>query len=455
MAPEQLEGKEADARSDIFAFGSVVYEMATGRAAFEGKSQASLIAAILDREPPPISTIRPLTPMHLDHVVMRCLAKNPEDRWQSASDLLMELRWTSEVALTDAKPSSSQETRPEQSGPHLLKIGVVALIAAIAVVIGGAAMWLLKPETPNVSDSGTLAYVAGSPQLYERRLVWVDRGGKVEALPVPVGDYLDPDISTDGRFIAVQILGQTHTISIFDRVRGTLTPLDTPAGSSNPGRWTLDGKKIIYRASRAGTRNLFWKAWNGSGDEERLTTGSPQTPSSISSDGKQLAFTEDNVATGLDIWLLRLDGKSKPELFLRTPAAEYAPQIEPHSRWIAYQSNASGSMQIYVRPLAGGGGQVQISTSGGAAPLWSRDGRELFYINGNRMMVVDVIGTTAFSAPRQLFEDAFVESTNQVTGYDIAADGRFLRVQQAEPEQPLTEIQLVFDWFAELKERMR
>ena len=99
-------------------------------------------------------------------------------------------------------------------------------------------------------------------------------------------------------------------------------------------------------------------------------------------------------------------------------------------------------MQIYVRPLAGGGGQVQISNSGGAEPLWSRDGRELFYINGNRMMVVDVSGAATFSAPRQLFEDAFVESTNQVTGYDIAKDGRFLRVQQAEPERPLTEIQL-------------
>ena len=163
-----------------------------------------------------------------------------------------------------------------------------------------------------VSDSGTLAYVTGSPQLYERRLVWVDRSGKVVALPVPVADYLDPDISPEGRFIAVQILGQTHTISIFDLVRGTLTPLATPAGSSNPGRWTLDGKKIIYRATRAGTRNLFWKAWDGSGEEERLTSGNPQTPSSVSSDGKLIALTEDNVATGLDIWLLRLDGKSKP-----------------------------------------------------------------------------------------------------------------------------------------------
>src|SRR6202007_3288963 len=88
MAPEQLEGREADARTDIFAFGAVTYEMATGRKAFEGKSQASLIAAILEREPPPISTVRSSGASALDRVVATCLAKKPDDRWQSARDLL-------------------------------------------------------------------------------------------------------------------------------------------------------------------------------------------------------------------------------------------------------------------------------------------------------------------------------------------------------------------------------
>src|SRR5579863_4991807 len=90
MAPEQLEGKEVDARTDIFAFGAVVYEMATGKRAFEGKSQASLIAAILEREPPPMSLLQPMTPQALDRVVRRCLAKEPDERWQSANDLTNE-----------------------------------------------------------------------------------------------------------------------------------------------------------------------------------------------------------------------------------------------------------------------------------------------------------------------------------------------------------------------------
>src|SRR5262249_30356815 len=97
MAPEQLEGLDADARTDIFAFGAVVYEMATGKKAFFGKSQASLIAAILQREPPSISTLQPLAPASLDRIVETCLAKDPDDRWQSARDLVRELTWVVET----------------------------------------------------------------------------------------------------------------------------------------------------------------------------------------------------------------------------------------------------------------------------------------------------------------------------------------------------------------------
>ena len=101
MAPEQVEGKEMDARTDIFALGVVIYEMATGRKAFEGESKASLAAAILTSEPPPITKIQPLTPPALDRVVKRCLAKDPEERWQSARDLTSELKWIAEAGESD------------------------------------------------------------------------------------------------------------------------------------------------------------------------------------------------------------------------------------------------------------------------------------------------------------------------------------------------------------------
>ena len=104
MSPEQLEGKEADARSDIFAFGGVLYEMATGRKAFEGNSQASVIAAILEREPPPISSLQPCFPPALEHVVRTCLCKDPDERWQTAHDVLLQLKWICEAGSQTGLP---------------------------------------------------------------------------------------------------------------------------------------------------------------------------------------------------------------------------------------------------------------------------------------------------------------------------------------------------------------
>src|ERR1700736_3990688 len=111
MAPEQLEGKEADARTDIFAFGVVVYEMATGKRAFEGKSQASLIAAILEREPPAMSSLEPMTPPALDRAIKKCLAKDPERRWQAASDVCDELKWIVESSGQTAAISTAVPAR--------------------------------------------------------------------------------------------------------------------------------------------------------------------------------------------------------------------------------------------------------------------------------------------------------------------------------------------------------
>src|SRR3989475_4596364 len=132
MAPEQLEGKPADARSDLFAFGAVLYEMTTGRRAFQGKSQASLIAAILASEPPPLMTLQPLAPLALERVVRRCLAKDPEERWQSARDLMLELRWIADAGL-----------QAEVPGPMLAKVkNRERAWMALALLLAAGALWL-------------------------------------------------------------------------------------------------------------------------------------------------------------------------------------------------------------------------------------------------------------------------------------------------------------------------
>ena len=120
MAPEQLEGKEADARTDIFAFGAVLYEMATGKKAFSGGSQASLISAIMQNDPPAISSVQPMSPPALDRVVKTCLAKNPEDRWQSAADVGKELKWIAEGSAAGvAAPLAVDLETPPSRGHRL------------------------------------------------------------------------------------------------------------------------------------------------------------------------------------------------------------------------------------------------------------------------------------------------------------------------------------------------
>ena len=148
MSPEQLEGREADARSDIFAFGALVYEMATGRRAFEGRTSATVIGAVLHTDPPPVSTVQPLAPRALDHLLSRCLAKNPVDRWQTARDLLLELKWIAEqVGVPDGRAA------PPRRNPLVfaaaVALSIVTIVAAAFVV---AAQRRTPADAPAASD---------------------------------------------------------------------------------------------------------------------------------------------------------------------------------------------------------------------------------------------------------------------------------------------------------------
>jgi serine/threonine protein kinase len=143
MAPEQLEGQDADARTDIFAFGSVLYELVTGKKAFDGKSQANLIAAILEREPPAMSTLQPLTPPLLDHVVRRCLSKEPDERWQNAGDVMRELQWISATGASIAKPVSRRRERVAWI--------LAAISAAVALSLVTPAILYFRRAAPDSS----------------------------------------------------------------------------------------------------------------------------------------------------------------------------------------------------------------------------------------------------------------------------------------------------------------
>jgi len=189
--------------------------------------------------------------------------------------------------------------------------------------------------------------------------------------------------------------------------------------------------------------------------EERLTSGEPtQTPGSWSDDGQWLAYSETHPATGGDIWALPTGGDRTPRVVVRTPSDERHPRLSPDGRWLAYASNESGRNEVLVQSFPEPGGRTQLSTSGGIEPVWSRDGRELFYLNGDAMMAVEIRTSPTFtvSAPRMLFEGRYVPSPNAVASYDVSADGqRSLRVQPMHPDPPTDQIQVGLNWFEELK----
>jgi serine/threonine protein kinase len=319
------------------------------------------------------------------------------------------------------------------------------------------AEWVLDSEAASfaVSDSGALAYLPLSSRRNERRLVWVNPNGSVTPLPGTPKPYFEPTISPHGDYVAVTIDGPAESISILDLMRNSLTSFTpTSVGSSQAPVWTRDGKRLAYRGTRKGFRNVFWKAVDGSGDEERLTIGeNNQAPGSFSLNDEDLVYTDLDSVTSTDIWKLPLSGDRKPTKVRVSSPMENSPRVSPNNNWLAYTSYESGKAEVYVVPFPGLGRNYPVSTDGGTEPVWSRDGNKLFYRNGDKMMAVDVTTQPDFKAgtPRILFEGQYEGSDTGRAGYDVASDGRFLMIQPLEPEQPRTKINLVIHWFEELK----
>ena len=696
MAPEQLEGKEADARTDIFAFGAVLYEMVTGQRAFQGQSQASLIGAILKDDPRPMSELQPVSPTRLDRVVKKCLAKGPEDRWQGAHDLMDEVKWIAEEGSAASKAETSMVRRSIPGGLALSLTGVLlgAVLAGVAVwsltrpapplpvkrfaiplspsdefvgdlgglsispdgqnlvyvaapgggrsqlylrpidqleatplpgteearspffspdgqwvgfyaggelkkvsLTGGSpftlcnvgaffgASWgpddtiffsrgigseffrvsasggtpeavsVLDPEETvqvrwpeilpggkavlytdwrgglatsiavhsletgerrtlveggsnphyvptghivfqrldsllampfdlerlevtgspapvlqdvargavvgdaehfSLSEEGSLLYASGTLSPITVELVWVDRQGVEQPLAEGLQGYRDPRLSPDGQRLAVWIPNANgFDVWVFALGRGILTRL-TFGNTSARVIWSRDGERVIFASNRGeGTFNIFSKPADGSGTPVQLTTGAYRIPTSVSSDGNTIVFRQNSNTTGRDIGMVRLEGESEPEMLLQTLFEEHTGMLSPDDRWLAYVSNESGREEIYVRPFPGLGGKWQVSTDGGTEPMWSRDGRELFYRNGDKMMAV-AISTEPELAPGRptlLFEGRYqsgVSAGNPATNYDVAPDGRFVMIRADESSGP-TQINVVLNWFEELK----
>ncbi|MFY9561956.1 MAG: protein kinase [Terriglobales bacterium] len=228
MAPEQLEGKEVDARTDIFAFGELLHEMATGKPAFSGKSRASLIAAILTTEPPPITQLQPLTPLALERVVKKCLAKDPDERWQSASDLASELKWMAEGGSQAGVPApivSRQKPRER----------VAWAVAALALITSGILATIHFRES-----------ASAKPAPVVRSLVSAEEG----TFPILTGDYAGPPaLSPDGNNLAFVAAREQGAVLLWVRPLNALhaRALVGTEGATFPF-WSADGRSLGFFA---------------------------------------------------------------------------------------------------------------------------------------------------------------------------------------------------------------
>ena len=326
--------------------------------------------------------------------------------------------------------------RVETTGPVVPVLEGVHLTGAGATILA-------------VSEDGTLAYYP-SETFSASALVWGTRDGKTESV-ILRGRLSQPQLSPEGGRIAVDIQDEvgTRDVWIYDSSRETRMRL-TFDGQIRAPIWTPDGASVVYTSASSNT--LYRKRADGSGEPELLMdltgVGFPLA-SGFSPDGKVLGFT--SLLGGPDLGFLEIDSEKEPNVFVDPETEEAHPAFSPNGRWIAYESNETGIPQVYVRDFPGPGGKWQVSLEGGEEPLWSKDGRELFFRDGPRMMTVTIDGDPfPFGQPRYLFE-AYEPPPNMAgRHYDVAPDGRFLMLRGTGDENP-TEIHVVLNWFDELE----
>jgi eukaryotic-like serine/threonine-protein kinase len=683
MSPEQVQGKELDARSDIFSLGAILYEMLSGRRAFDGKSQLSVASAILDREPAPINTFQPKTPPALHHVLKKCLAKSMEERWQSAGDLAGELRWIADsgsqagpdgtatpdaklrrqrtvgmaalaalaatvfvlafflvkksstrgiggheivrlnitlptkqelaadmtqsvmlspdgeqvayvavdggvshlfvrrldkfesVAIPDSEgtifpffspngdwvvffsqgklkkapvsggqpvvisevtsffggtwtpqdiivvsvPNLGLATVPA-SGGSLQKISVATKdqiypqgltwlaggdwvaftdylsqkrnVMAVKLSTGelrpimdnaltpsyaaghlvyyqGGALWAVPFDSDKLeilgppvevesgvneenyvpqataSRTGVIAYAPGPAGNFLRNLFLVDRSGKEQKIDVPPNDYVDPAFSPDGKRIAV-VIRSVQKLEVLERDLGGVTSIVTDLTAYFAPVWTSDGKNLLLDGFNSASERGIYRVAADGGSTPELLRKTPHTSHLTSIGGEYGAVMVNDPVTNTDLWLLSLRRPYEMRPFKISSAVERQGTLSPDGRWMAYASNESGRSEIYVEPVPGPGGRRQISSDGGEQPRWVRNGKEIVYRNGTKMMSVPVQlrADLQTGKPMELFDRKFDRGA-AVNAYDVSTDGQTFVMTRSERDNP-TEIRVVIGW---------
>lgn len=280
-----------------------------------------------------------------------------------------------------------------------------------------------------LSQNSILAFQVGQGHEQDH-LIWYDRNGK-ELSRLATGRHLDLMVSLDGKRLAVDYIppaSENRDIWIYDLGRNLKTRFTFNSAFDRTPVWSPDGSQIVFSSNRKGSYDLWIKESSGAKAEELLFEYRYDCyATDWSRDGKYITFTVVEPGGGFDLWILPLDGQKKVYPFLKTEFVESDGRFSPDGRWLAYRSNISGRNEVYVRPFPGPGGVWQISTNGGGWPLWSPDGKEIYFVDPNdKLMTAEIMtqeNTVDVRKIRELFQ------TNAVIGsgpraFGVTPDGK-------------------------------
>jgi eukaryotic-like serine/threonine-protein kinase len=308
----------------------------------------------------------------------------------------------------------------------------------------------------SISENGRLAYLTGGINP-KTQLVWFDRKGKRLGSVTDPGDYRCPELSHDQKRVLVERLdpeARTYDIWLLELLRGTRSRLTIDPSNDSNGVWSPDDQRIIFTSNRRGHWDIYRRILSGTGgDEIVLESSDGKNVDQWSEDGRFIVYTSSGPSYN-DLCVLPLFGDRKPTPFLQTPFNEVQARISPNGRWIAYASDESGTLQVYVQSFPPSGAKWPISANGGGQPAWRRDGRELFYVAADKkIMAAAVKETSVFEAgvPEALFQTGISGLLNARNHYTVTADGRRFLINTPVEETTPLQLTVVLNWMARLR----
>ena len=311
-------------------------------------------------------------------------------------------------------------------------------LAGPAVPVGGQVFSVLGLAPPVSFVHGALVYTP----MRQRSLMRVNRLGIATPLLATDRTYHSPRISPDGRRIAFDFTEQQRDVWLFDIADSTLTRFGFDSTAHDP-MWLPDGRGLLFGGMRAGNVGIMRRPLDGSMRAEPVFFSGPQTTAhTVTPDGRIAIAARIGADGQFDLVQVHLDDQGRFDTLIATQFSEGFPALSPDGKWLAYASDESGRLEVYVRAFPGMGGKAQVSQDGGSEPVWSRDGREIFFrssVAGEPKLVaaaVDLRGGFRVTGRQPLFSVASYESAQPHADYDVFPDGRsFVMVRQGRPGQ--------------------